>query len=402
MVMNWLRTVPSILQKHFGDTYPANDEIKSHLMSVYPFYKRRLREGDKLDKSYVNIEADIVIKTKGRLVVEVYFDGALQTSQLISITKPIDGKDRQGKTPVKISSTLEANNLNGLFHLLRCNDRKQVLSVQDHINRLVQKFVSSNIQLFTKEKGEKIVSKVATKDLLGFSKDSKGFPQIVKEYNQFVTPLTSESEVDIGKLVNLLTLETLDRHDAQNLLDSMVKNWKKWKNNDNVNFLSGFNISTDNPGALLKQVVLIIKGNQNKRSILWGEFIDELYKLSNIPVGFRTAEGVILTPWSLLPTDRQTWEHRIRLQLIDILSVGQREKIAEVEYLIKNATTKEDGHKLRDSIRGGSVEAWLLLSIDDLYSQLFTARPNWESLVHKNVLDHLKALHDALKVTEKI
>jgi hypothetical protein len=402
MVMNWLRAVPTILQNHFGETYPTNEEIKAHLMSIYPFYKRKLREGDKLDKSYVNLEADMIVKTKGRLIIEVYFDNALQTSQLISITKPVDNKSRQGKIPVKISSTFEVDNLDGLIHLLRCDDRKQIIETQNHINKLIQKFVNSNIQLFTREREDKIISKVATKDLLGFSKESKGFPQIVKEYNRFVTPLTSESEICIGKLVNLLTLETFDRHDAQNLLDAMVKNWKKWKNNDNTSFLSGFNISLDNPGSLLKQVVLIIKGNQNRKDILWGNFIDELYKLSHIPVGFRTSEGVVLTPWGLLPTDRKTWEHRIRVQLIDILSVGQREKIADVEYLIKNATTKEEGHKLRDSIRGGSVEAWLLLSIDDLYSKLFKARPKWESLVHKNVLFHLSALHDALNVTEKV
>ena len=401
MVMNWMRTIPAILQKHFGETYPTNDEIKAHLMSVYPFYKRRLREGDKLDKSYINLEADMVIKTKGRLIIEIYFDGKLQTSQLLSITKPVDGKERQGKIPVKISSTFEVTSIDGLLHLLRCDDRKQLVPVQHHINKLIQKFVNSNIKLFTKEKDEKVVSIVATKDLLGFSKESKGFPQVVKEFNKFVVPFTSESEIDIGKFVNLLTLETFDRHDAQTLLESMVKNWKHWQSSQTV-YIAGVALGCQNPGDLMANVYHKIKHTQDRRDMLWGAFIDELYKLSNIPIGFRTSEGVVLTPWSLLPTDKKTWEHRIRLQLIDILSVGQREKIEKVEELAKNAKTREEGKQLRDNILGGSVEAWLRLDINTLYIQLHKARPNWESLVHKNVLFHLSALHDALNVVSNV
>jgi hypothetical protein len=88
--------------------------------------------------------------------------------------------------------------------------------------------------------------------------------------------------------------------------------------------------------------------------------------------------------------------------LIDILSLGQAEKIEEVEQLIKNEKTREEGKRLRDSISRGSVEAWLQMDIDKLYTQLHKARPNWESLVHKNVLSHLSALHDALNVVSNV
>lgn len=395
-VMNWIKTIPTILQNHFKETYPTNEEIKDHLMSVYPFYKRKLREGDKIDKSYVNLEADIVVKTKGRLIIEVYFDKVLQTSQLVSITKPVDGKDRQGKIPVKISSTFEAKSVDVLLHLLRCDNRKQLLDTQNQINKLIQKFVNSNIQLFTKEKEERIVSVVATKDLLGFSKESKGFPQIAKEFNKFFTPFTSDSEVYIGKFINLLTLETFDKHDAQTLFESMVKNWKQWKLSPTLD------VRCQDPGDLMANIYHIVKHNQDRKQIIWGAFIDELYKLSNIPVGFRTSEGVLLTPWSLLPTDKKTWNHRIKVQLIDILSVGQREKIEKVEELAKSAKTKDEAKELRSSIRGGSVEAWLLLDINTLSTQLYKARPNWESLVHSNVLSHLSAMQEALLIAEKV
>lgn len=401
LVMNWLRRVPLVLQNHFGTSYPTNEEIKDHLMTIYPFYKRKLKEGDKIDKSYTNLEADMIIRTKGRLTIDIYFNGQLQTSQLLSITKPMGDNLRQGKIPVKISSSVEIKSLETLTHLLRCDDYKQTFAAQNHLNKLVQKFVDSNIKLFTIQQEEKIVSRVAIKDLLGFSRESKGFPQIVKQYRQFITPFTVDSDVQLGNMVNLLTLETFDRHDTQTLFDAMVANWKKWNRGEYVK-VAGFDLQCRNPGDLICNVFHTVKHNQDRSQLVWGAFIDELYKLSNIPVGFRTVEGVLLTPWSLHPTDKKTWEHRIRVQLTDIISVGQRERLEKVEELLKNEKTREEGKKLRDKIRGASVEAWLQMSIDDLYSMLFEVRPNWESLVHNNVLSHLSALHSALEIAEKV
>ena len=176
----------------------------------------------------------------------------------------------------------------------------------------------------------------------------------------------------------------------------MVKNWKQWKLSPTLD------IGCQDPGDLMANIYHIVKHNQDRKQIIWGAFIDELYKLSNIPVGFRTSEGVLLTPWSLLSTDKKTWNHRIKVQLIDILSVGQREKIEKVEELAKSAKTKDEGKELMNSIRGGSVEAWLLLDINTLSTQLYKARPNWESLVHSNVLSHLSAMREALSIAEKV
>lgn len=400
LVMNWLRRVPTVLQNHFGTSYPTNEEIKHHLMTIYPFYKRKLKEGDKIDKSYVNLEADMVIRTKGRLTIEIYFNSQLQTSQILSITKPMGDNLRSGKIPVKISSSIEIKSAEVLTHLLRC-PIEQTFNAQNQLNKLVQKFVDSNVKLFTIQQEEKIVSRVAIKDLLGFSRESKGFPQIVKQYRQFITPFTVDSEVQLGNMVNLLTLETLDQHDAQTLFDAMVSNWKRWNRGEYVK-VAGFDLQCRNPGDLICNIFHTVKHNQDRSQLVWGAFIDELYKLSNIPIGFRTIEGVLLTPWSLHSTDRKTWEHRIRVQLIDILSVGQREKIEKVEQLIQGDKTKEEAKKLRDNIRGGSVEAWLQMDINYLYSQIHIVRPNWESLVHNNVLSHLSALHNALEIAEKV
>ncbi|MBD1813883.1 hypothetical protein NDA07_05475 [Microcoleus vaginatus DQ-U2] len=368
LVMNWLRRVPKILQDHFKEDYPTNEEIKSHLMSIYPFYKRKVREGDKIDKSFINLEADMIIKTKGRLIMEIYFNGQLQTSQLLSITKPVNNPERQGKIPVKISSSVEIKSVDTLTHLLRCDEVKQTFSAQNTINRLVQKFVDSNIKLFTREKEEKIVSRVAIKDLLGFSKESKGYPQIAKQFNKFTLPYTSESEVNLGKLINLLTLETFDCHDIANLLDKMVNNWKHWNKSETIN-LAGFSFTKKDPGELMVNIFHTIKHNQDRSQVVWGEFIDQLYLLSKLPIGFRTSEGVLLTPGSLLPTDRKTWEHRIRIQLISIIKEGDKTRTLGIESLLQ-----------RD--------------IYSLYSLLNRLQPGWNN--NEDINKHLQALHDTL------
>jgi len=400
-VMNWLRRIPRLLQEHFGETYPNNEEIKSHLMSVYPFYKRKLREGDKLDKSYINVEADMIVKTKGRLVIEVYFNGQLQTSQLLSITKPIGDKERQGKIPVKISSTVEVRSTDVLTHLLRCTDRKVMFEVQNHINKLVQKFVDSNIQLFTKEREEKIVNRVGVKQLLGFSKESLGYPQVVKQFNKFTVPYTSESEVNIGKLVNLLTLEVYDRHDTQSLLDKMIKNWKQWSQSGKIE-IAGFNFTRKDPGDLMVNIFHTTKHNQDRSQVIWGGFIDQLYLLSGLKIGFRTNAGVLITPWSLLPTPLQTWSYRIKIQLIDILYTAQTQKIKEAEYLMKDEKTREEGKALRDKARIGAVESWLQQDIDSLRTKLDTVYPKWRETVHPNVLSHLETLEKSLEIASQI
>lgn len=401
LVINWLRRVPQLLQKHFGEDYPSNSDIKSHLMSVYPFYKRRLKGCDKVDKSYVDSEAEMIIKVTNKVIIEIYFNGDIQTKQLLSITKPIGDKERQGKIPVKVASTVEVRSTDVLTHLLRCTDRKVMFEVQNHINKLVRKFVDSNIKLFTKDREEKIVNRVGVKDLLGFSSDSLGYPQVVKQFNRFTTPYTSESECDIGKLVNLLTLETYDRHDTQALLDKMVGNWKQWSQSEKIE-IAGFNLTRKNPGDLMTNVFHTAKHNQDRSQVVWGAFIDELYLLSGLKTGFRTNEGVILTPWSLLPTQKQTWSYRVKIQLIDILYTAQTQKIKEAEYLMKDEKTREEGKALRDKARIGAVESWLQQDIDSIRTKLNTVYPKWRETVHPNVLSHLETLEKSLEIASQI
>jgi len=368
-VINWLRRVPSILQKHFKEDYPTNDEIKSHLMSVYPFYKRRVREGDKIDKSYVNLESEMIIRTKGKLIIEIYFNGDLQTTQLLAVTKPIDGSNRQGKIPVKISSTVGFS-IDALHSFLKCTNKNFDLSrsVQNTLNAIMQKFVSNNIRLFTREREEKIVQAVSTKDILGFSGNTPGLPQVLKQFKQFTIPFTSDSEVELGKMVNLLTLQEYDQHDTQALFEVMCSQWKKWSKTQTLE-LGGFTITRKNPGDLMAGVFHKIKHNQDRSQIIWGDFINDLFLLSKLPIGFRTNEGVILTPWDLLSTHKATWEYRIKVQLIDIFMTNQP------KY---------------------SIESLLQLSVGSIEAKLNLVFPDWKKSVSPDVTKHLEALYLAL------
>ena len=402
LVMNWLRRVPQILQKHFGEDYPSNSDIKNHLMSVYPFYKRRLKEGDKLDKSYTHSEAEMIIKVKDRVIVEVYFNGEIQTKQLISITKPVNASERQGKIPVKVTSSLGFS-LDNLQSFLKCNnDRKNLellQKVQNNLNAICQKFVANNVRLFTREREDKITQVTSTKDLLGFTGNSPGLPQVLKSFKKFTLPYTSNSEVEIGKLVNLLTLETYDQHDTQALFEAMINNWKVWAITESIEF-GGITITRKNPGDLIANIFHKTKGHHAQ--VIWGEFVDELYLLSNLKIGFRTNEGVLLTPWSLLPTQKQTWQYRIKIQLIDTLYCNQTQKIKEAEYLMKDEKTREEGKALRDKARIGAVESWLQQDIDSIRTKLNTVYPKWRETVHPNVLSHLETLEKSLEIASQI
>ncbi|MEG4345580.1 hypothetical protein QUB70_20230 [Microcoleus sp. A003_D6] len=402
LVMNWLRRVPQILSKHFGEDYPTNDDIKSHLMSVYPFYKRRLKEGDKLDKSYVHLESEMIIKVTNKVIIDIYFNGEIQTKQLLSITKPVDGSNRQGKIPVKVTSSLGFS-LDNLLSFLKCTNKRKdfdlLQKTQSNLNAICQKFVNNNLRLFSRERENRTTQVTSTKDLLGFTGNSLGLPQVLKQFKKFTTPYTKDSEVELGKLINLLTLETYDQHDIQTLFEAMIKNWKAWCKSDSVD-LAGVEISRKNPGDLLASVYHKTRGQHSQ--VIWGVFIDELYLLSNLKIGFRTNEGVLLTPSSLLPTQKQTWQYRIKIQLIDIFYTGQCEKLSEAEYLMKNEKTREEGKALRDKARIGAVESWLQSDIAYLYSKLDQVRPNWGSLIHQNVQSHLETLEKSLEIASQI
>jgi hypothetical protein len=402
LVINWLRRIPQILSKQFGEDYPSNSDIKAHLMSIYPFYKHRLKEGDKLDKSYVHSEAEMIIKTKDRVIVEVYFEGDIQTRQLISITKPIDGSDRQGKIPVKVTSSVGFS-LDSLQSFLKCSNGKKdfdlLQKTQSDLNAICQKFVNNNLRLFSRERENKTTQVISTKDLLGFTGNSKGLPQVLKEYRKFITPYTSNSEVELGKLVNLLTLETYHQHDTQTLFEAMINNWKMWAKTSELE-LAGVALSCKNPGDLLASIHYKTKGHHSQ--VVWGAFIDELYLLSGLKIGFKTNDGVLLTPWSLLPTQKQTWSYRVKIQLIDILYTAQTQKIKEAEYLMKDEKTREEGKALRDKARIGAVESWLQQDIDSIRTKLNTVYPKWRETVHPNVLSHLETLEKSLEIASQI
>jgi hypothetical protein len=233
--INWLKRIPYNLQNHFGENVPSYSEIKEYLMAKFPYQN-----------------ANLVISDKNECVISIYYDGKLQTRQQLMITKKVTDDRNSGKVPVKFSSTVTWVLAGEFANLLKCSvaDIHLIQDSQAQIERLVQKFVNSNVKRFIGE--DKVVTKTPIRNILGFSEKSRGYGSIAKTFHQFCTPFTSESEVDRGKFVNLHTLEVYDRHDSTKLLELMTQNWREWnKDKKDTIELGGQIFKKHDPGRLM-------------------------------------------------------------------------------------------------------------------------------------------------------
>ena len=384
----WLKRIPGNLQRVFGEKVPSYSEIKDYLMENFP-YK----------------EAHLVINDKNECIISIYYDGKLQTKQQLAIFKPVRDDKISGKVSVKFNSTVTWVGNGEFANLLKCSiaDIHLIQDSQAQVGRIVQKFINSNAQRFIGS--DKIATKTPTRNILGFSEKSRGYGGIVKTFMRFCTPFCKESEVDQGKFVNLHTLEVYDKHDATKLLETMTNNWKKWnKEKEDKIELAGELVKKHDPGRLMIGIHGLVTHKPEISTIVWDSVITQFYLLTDLPIGFRLPNGVLLTPWDILPNRIDLWTYRIKIQLIDILYKGQKGKIETAEYYLKskdeNLVLK--GRELIEEARKGSVKSWLQMSIAKLYQALEKSYPTWEKEVSQDVLNHLAALHDALAVCENI
>jgi hypothetical protein len=189
----------------------------------------------------------------------------------------------------------------------------------------------------------------------------------------------------------------------------MTQNWREWnKDKKDTIELGGQIFKKHDPGRLMIGIHGLIMRQPHLDSIVWGDVISQFYLLSRLPIGFRCENGVLLTPWDLCATRLEKWEHRIKIQLIDILYKDQLVKQTQADKVLKGALkAKNDllitqSRELVQKAKIGGVESWLQMSIAKLYQALEKSYPTWEKEVSQDVLNHLAALHDALAVCENI
>jgi hypothetical protein len=394
--IQWLKRVPGNLQRVFGEKVPSYSEIKQYLMDNFP-YK----------------QAHLVIQDKDECIISIYYDGKLQTRQQLAIFKPVKDDKISGKVAVKFNSTVIWVGNGEFANILKCSiaDFHLIQNAQAQIERITQKFINNNAQRFIDS--EKIATKTPARDILGFGEKSRGYGSIAKTFMQFCTPFCKESEVDKGKFVNLHTLEIYDKHDATKLLEVMTNNWKKWnKEKEDKIELGGELVKKHDPGRLMIGIHGLVTHKPEISTIVWDSVINQFYLLTELPIGFRCSNGVLLTPWDILPNRIELWAYRIKIQLIDILYKGQQSKLETAEYYLKSKDENLElkGRELLEEARKGSVKSWLAMSLNDdpttgqkgLYSKLNLAYPDWKSNVSQGLLDHLSALHDALNAAEQV
>jgi len=396
VVINWLKRIPINLRNHFKDKYPTTKEIEKYLQSKFDFRN-----------------CNLVVKEKHQdnigTFIEVYYQGKLQTRQMLNITTPVTPDRIGGKVPVKIAHTVKPMPPSTFLEVLKCTPAQKHL-VKDaiqSINQIVDKFISTNrIRFVGKDKTSMVTS---VKDLCGFDSTAKSINQVTKTFKKWITPFTIDSEVDKGKAINLITLQTYDQHDVVDLLESIIRGWKYWdKAKENQIELGGQLIHKSDPGRLMMNVHHLVSDQPHLDTLVWGDLINTFYQLSELPLGFRCENGVVLTPWDLCATRLEKWEHRIKIQLIDILYKDQLVKQTQADKVLKGALkAKNDllitqSRELVQKAKIGGVESWLQMSIAKLYQALEKSYPTWEKEVSQDVLNHLAALHDALAVCENI
>ncbi|MEG5171148.1 hypothetical protein [Microcoleus sp. B3-D7] len=102
-VMKWLKRVPARLEKQFPINFPSFEEVRDYLLSIFKFE---------------NVE--LIIKQEREIYIEIYYEGMLQSRQLLDITSQISKDTRAGKVSTKVSTSIQYVGDSEFYSLLRC------------------------------------------------------------------------------------------------------------------------------------------------------------------------------------------------------------------------------------------------------------------------------------------
>lgn len=403
-VMNWLKRIPINLRNEFKSSYPSIEQIEKYLLSKF--------------KGFRNCSLTVSSQFQGNtgIFIEVYYrhlpnsPWKLQTRQMLSITTPTHDNRIKGKTAVNISHRFNAMPPSTYLEVLKLSVAQKHL-YQDAIgqlNKIADKWVSTNRIRFVGK--EKVGTAVSVNNIVGFDSTAKSINQVLGTFKKWATPFTVHSEVEKGKLINLLTLQTYTESDVIELLSSLTNGWKYWeKMKDERIELGGHLVHKSDPGRLMMNVHHLVSDTPDTSEIVWKDVVNTFYQITGLAVGFRCSNGVVLTPYDMYLNGVERWNHRIKIQLISLLFLDQCKK--QEPSLTKLQEAKENKDKnLKESAQielkkatFGSVESWLQYSIDDLMRKLFTIDPKWETnKANEDVIKHLNAMKDPLEISKEI
>ena len=364
--IRWLNLLPNNLRDKFPKNKPTIKELKDF---IYPKWNA------KFTKEYKDLGLDIR-EEKGKIYFDVIHQNKVQVTQLLTCKMPVAEGKNNGKVSTKVATTINFSERSVFEKFLRSRDGRFVREAQETLEHLVNIFLSRS---FTKLVGENKVGKQKkVSEIIGFERSKLGWSQIKNNFVKYLTPFSAESSKNIkkGELIFLSTLKTLTIADLEALIIKIAENWNKWHRKDQEYIeLGNQQVKNLDPQALVWMLTAkILTGNYNIDQIAWKHTLNWIAEVTELPndtvkksIGFRAANGVILTPDCIYVSHPEKWMHRIKIQLVDIL-------------LDSNA---------------GNVEAWLQKDINFLYSAIEKKELTYNSDIQK----HLEAMHDALNIS---
>ena len=362
--VNFLRILPRNLEKKFTNNKPSLKELQDYIVPLF----RSKFGGESRGSLELKVRDD-----KGKILIDVIYRDKVQLTQLLTVKMPANSGKNQGKVSTKVAPSLDFENRRVFEKFLRTKDGRFVAQAMNQLKPLVQVFLSKN---FTTLVGEnKIGKSKKLAEIIGFERSKQGWGQIKRGFIKYMTPFTSVSDVNKGKLLWLNSNKILNDQDLENLIIKIAENWKNWHRKDQEYILLGdTQAKNQDPQNLVFMLIKVVTERPHIEQLAWKHTIDWICEITGLPIGFRASNGVILTPDSMYNSHVEKWEHRIKIQLINLLL---------------------ESH-------AGSIEAWLQSSIKRLYDALESFRPDYKSSIPQDILKHLDAMHDALSIAQKV
>lgn len=397
-VMDWLKRIPINLRKEFKSSYPSVEQIEKYLLSKF--------------KGFRNCSLTVSSQFQGNtgIFIEISYQGKLQTRQMLSITTPTHDNRVKGKTAVNVSHRFNAMPPSTYLEVLKLSvsQKHLYLDAVGQLNRVADKWVANNKIRFIGK--EKVGTTVSVNKIVGFDSTAKSINQVLGTFKKWVTPFTVHSEVEKGKLINLLTLQTYNEFDVAELLRSLVNGWKYWEKSKAEHIELGGNlVYKSDPGRLMMNVHHLVCDTPDISEIVWKDVINTFYQITGLAIGFRCVNGMVLTPYDMYLGGVDRWTHRIKVQLINLLYLDQCKKqepsLAKLQEAKENKDKKQKESAQIDlsKVTFGSVESWLQYSIDNLESKLSTIDSNWrKTKANSDILKHLERMREALEISKEV
>ncbi|WP_445240627.1 hypothetical protein [Microcoleus vaginatus] len=197
--INFLKLVPRNLDKKFPDKRPTLKELQEFIIPLF-----RSKFGG---QSRGSLELK-VREERGKILIDVIYQDKIQLTQLLTIKMPATEGKNCGKVTTKVAPSLDFESRAVFEKFLRTKDGRFATQAMNQLKSLVQVFLSKNFSTLVGE--NKIGKSKKLTEIIGFERSKQGWGQIKRGFIKYMTPFTSASDVNKGKLVWLNSNKVLN------------------------------------------------------------------------------------------------------------------------------------------------------------------------------------------------